>query len=862
MIATEDRSADRVRLHADVGLAAKILAPYWPLDTFIAVNPLGGLEDLPFEDAIVAAAEILGARGTLETSAYRQAHAVGRVTDADLVGALRRRAPVALSLGSVHLGDREYSARELLICDLVHGAALAPAARRSSTLAEQVDPSAHAAANYRRRSGRRPSSTVDRLAGRCRDASRAFTPPGAPSPRTTARLPARSARSCVTCRSAPTTHCSTRSRPSASPRATGRRTSRPTWRACPDGPPMSAGAPIRTGTSRPWTCWRSGSSTNAPCWNPASSTTQRGGRTSRRRTERRRAPTGRRASARRSGVRAATSDEVAAVAGVLAGLPAEHRDLVWQEAYEGHYRDALLRSVATVQPSRTYTRPAAQLVCCIDVRSEGLRRHLEQLGEYDTLGFAGFFAVAIRYHDLAGGRPSALCPVLLSPRNEVHEPPAPGEDASARRQIAGRRMLAGAQDSLHAAKDDVMSPFALAEAAGWASAPLAAAKTLAAGPYGAVRERLRRRATPNAPTVIAPHESFAADERALVADASLTMMGLTRNFGRVVVLCGHGSATENNPYASALDCGACGGNRRGSQRPHSRRHPQRRRRPRAPAGLGTSTSPRTPGSAGRARHGVRSRHAARSPPGPRHRTPTTSCACARGPRRLRGSASAPNGRSHSPGAPSGATPRDAARHVRRPEHGLGAGVPRVGAGRQRGVHRRTARTITRGLDLGRRCFLHSYEADVDADGAALETILTAPLVVAQWISVPVLLLDRRPGRVRRRHQDDPQRRRRDRRPRGPRRRSQARAPLAVGRRRRPRLVHEPMRLLARRSRCPWRGSTTIVARNTVLQHLFGNGWVALAAREYADRLYGSDTPPRAGGPGQPKTRSSDEPTTT
>ena len=44
------------------------------------------------------------------------------------------------------------------------------------------------------------------------------------------------------------------------------------------------------------------------------------------------------------------------------------------------------------------------------------------------------------------------------------------------------------------------------------------------------------------------------------------------------------------------------------------------------------------------------------------------------------------------------------------------------------------REVTRGIDLQRRTFLHSYEADVDPDGSALETILTAPLVVAQWIN--------------------------------------------------------------------------------------------------------------------------------
>src|SRR5690606_17232268 len=33
----------------------------------------------------------------------------------------------------------------------------------------------------------------------------------------------------------------------------------------------------------------------------------------------------------------------------------------------------------------------------------------------------------------------------------------------------------------------------------------------------------------------------------------------TKNFGRFVLVCGHGSRSENNPYYSALDCGACGG---------------------------------------------------------------------------------------------------------------------------------------------------------------------------------------------------------------------------------------------------------------------------------------------------------------
>ena len=44
------------------------------------------------------------------------------------------------------------------------------------------------------------------------------------------------------------------------------------------------------------------------------------------------------------------------------------------------------------------------------------------------------------------------------------------------------------------------------------------------------------------------------------------------------------------------------------------------------------------------------------------------------------------------------------------------------------------RSITADHDLAGRCFLHSYVAERDPDGVALETIMTAPLVVAQWIS--------------------------------------------------------------------------------------------------------------------------------
>jgi uncharacterized protein YbcC (UPF0753/DUF2309 family) len=44
------------------------------------------------------------------------------------------------------------------------------------------------------------------------------------------------------------------------------------------------------------------------------------------------------------------------------------------------------------------------------------------------------------------------------------------------------------------------------------------------------------------------------------------------------------------------------------------------------------------------------------------------------------------------------------------------------------------REVTSGLDLGGRVFLHDYAPENDPDKSALTLILTAPLVVAQWIN--------------------------------------------------------------------------------------------------------------------------------
>ena len=87
-----------------------------------------------------------------------------------------------------------------------------------------------------------------------------------------------------------------------------------------------------------------------------------------------------------------------------------------------------------------------------------------------------------------------------------------------------------------------------------------------------------------------------------------------------------------------------------------------------------------------------------------------------------------------PGTPKNMTAKQAFAHVEsrsfdwansRPEWGLSGNAAFI-VGR---------RAMTKGMNLGGRCFMHSYNALSDLEGALLEKIMTAPLVVTEWINM-------------------------------------------------------------------------------------------------------------------------------
>lgn len=222
-------------------------------------------------------------------------------------------------------------------------------------------------------------------------------------------------------------------------------------------------------------------------------------------------------------------------------------DSILQEATERAAQRRLnLRLAGPASGRAADGRPKTQMAFCIDVRSEVFRRALEGLDPgIRTLGFAGFFGLGIGHRRFASDVVEARLPVLLTPGVSTCSGHAtPAEERSDRTaRIAARAGRAWGRFRLAA-----ISSFAFVEAAG----PTYVAKLVRDG-LG-----LKPRTAPDDPAPRPVHD-LDLDTRVTMAMSILKAMSLTTGFARLVLLAGHGATVVNNPHASALHCGACGG---------------------------------------------------------------------------------------------------------------------------------------------------------------------------------------------------------------------------------------------------------------------------------------------------------------
>lgn len=531
------------------------------------------------------------------------------------------------------------------------------------------------------------------------------------------------------------------------------------------------------------------------------------------------------------------ASDIKVLLGWLDAFPADRHGPVWLSALEGSFRDRLLGQLAAHQgpPLGEADRPLAQLVMCIDTRSESFRRHIEDTGPYETLGYAGFFGVAMSHQAFDDSDRAALCPVIVAPGFEVTEVPRSGQEQPLKQYASGSRWHQLGQHMFHDLKSNPIGSFMLIDLLGLFYTVRLIGKTFLQTPYEAIKNTAaswfaRPVAThipvdqTDAAADAALAHGFTPDEQATLVEKGLRAIGLTENFGRFIVACGHGSTSENNPYFAAYNCGACGG---GHGDPNARVFARMGNQPHVRRVLkenGLEIPDDTWFLA--AKHNTATDQVSFYDEQDVPASHTTDLQRFKQDLIKAGHDQALERCQRTPAAPTSTTPEGAARHMAwrtvdwanvRPEWGLSSNAAFI-LGR---------RTLTKGLDLGGRVFLHSYNPDTDTGGDFLEALMNAPLVVAQWISMEYYFSAVDPsvygsgskvthnvvsgvGVMHGSHGD-----------------LQAGLPLQSvnnGARR----YHEPVRLLAIID-APTSRISAVIDKHTTLQHLFHNQWVNLVA---------------------------------
>ena len=619
-------------------------------------------------------------------------------------------------------------------------------------------------------------------------------------------------------------------------------------------------------------------------------------------------------------------------------FPDDRQGLIWQEAYEEHFRIRLLSKLRpdrspnpnTPSPSSPKNeRPQAQAVFCIDVRSEPLRRHLESQGNFDTIGFAGFFGIPICYRPMESDEDQLLCPVLLKPKNTVREGPRNETRETTQKFDVGLKWNHFGHHLFHDLKSHPIASFMLIDILGALYAITLVGKTLLPTWFRGFTDWVKRQIRPSVPSRIpvenlsqeeaeerlayqeriklkqflnrSPawnqlgpklsdkilesirqaglaftpgkhvnpgagvlpslekelalsseqyeilvqnvHEElklkgdsrdaqldwfsiqgFTPAEQAFNIERCLKVMSLIENFARLVLVCGHGSTTENNPYAAGYDCGACGGNHGG---PNARVLAAMANKPEVRAELknrGIHIPEDTwflPGE-----HNTTIDHITFFDLEDLPETHKPDVARLQADLKNAGIGLAEERCRRLPGTPSNLPASSAKAHTAtrsvdwsqvRPEWGLASNAAFIIA----------KRSISKGVNLEGRTFLHNYHAEQDEDGKVLETIMTAPMVVAEWINLQYYFSTVDPwvygsgskvlhnvvsgvGVMSGSHSD-----------------FQSGLPLQTVRDGN-KLFHEPLRLLVI-IQAPISRIMEIVERHTILQYFFNNQWIHLVA---------------------------------
>ncbi|MEZ6137386.1 MAG: DUF2309 domain-containing protein, partial [Pirellulaceae bacterium] len=402
-------------------------------------------------------------------------------------------------------------------------------------------------------------------------------------------------------------------------------------------------------------------------------------------------------------------------------------------ASEIAHRNSLLRGMSLADPRASHPedRKLAQMVFCIDVRSERIRRQLEsQSSDIETFGFAGFFGMAFEYATLGQTSGNLQLPVLLKSQFVVHECIQETDSSRERSAVTARQNLRTWRALWKGFQASATSCFAFVETTGLMFGVKLLSRVVGSSYSSKLSDAKFDGIEMEDRSALGPtlrglnHQGITTSRQADLAEGMLRNLGLTKNFARLVVFCGHACQTENNPLAAGLDCGACGGH---SGEPNARFAAMLLNQPyirQALADRGIKIPDDTYFLG--ALHNTTTDQIGffdveAMPEEQQDAWQELSSSCV--------SATCQTQAERMPLISAHSQAELLRRAVDwsevRPEWGLAGNASFIIA----------PRSMSRKANLDARSFLHSYDYTQDAEGQVLETIMTAPMIVANWINM-------------------------------------------------------------------------------------------------------------------------------
>lgn len=403
--------------------------------------------------------------------------------------------------------------------------------------------------------------------------------------------------------------------------------------------------------------------------------------------------------------------------------------LVLLRATEKAFEDSLLGSLdATQSADEPVTeQPLAQMVFCIDVRSERYRRNLEAVSaDVQTFGFAGFFGIPMAFQGLGETSASPQLPALLSPQYTVHETVRGASEEELSQANAKRNFQRSFMNVWKQFQSSAVSCFSFVETTGLGFSWKLFSKSL----YGKVKSHKFDGIAKCDHGKLGPDVQqlyklgLSAEQQTDMAESILRGIGIIDNFAKLVVFCGHAASTENNPLQAGLDCGACCGH---SGEPNARiaamlLNQSEVRSQLAQRGIEIPEETKF----------VAAVHDTTSDEVSYFDLDLLNSSQAASLEQLKDFSSEATGLCVLERMPyldaassDEVLKRSADWSEVRPEWGLAGNAAFIVA----------PRSVTKNADLAGRSFLHSYDYQNDSEFKVLEQIMTAPMVVAHWINM-------------------------------------------------------------------------------------------------------------------------------